>query len=243
MELDYLAFAAHPDDVELAMGGTIIKLINNRKTFGVVDLTKGELGTRGTSRTRKNEANFASKIMGINVRENLSIKDGNISRNEENTLKIISCIRKYKPKIIFAPYSNDRHPDHIETSRLIKHAMFLSGLPKVKSKLNGKLQKAFRPKKIFYFMQTYEFEPTFVIDISNEFGKKMDAVKAYKTQFHHSNTLSKYPETFISSPEFIQYLEARAKVYGFKIGKKYGEPFFCEELIELDLLNYSEQLI
>lgn len=242
MELDFLSFAAHPDDSELAMGGTIAKLINDGKTFGLIDLTEGELGTRGNKETRENEASDASSILNITVRENLQIADGKVCTNDENTLKIISVIRKYKPKIIFAPYFNDRHPDHIETSKLIKRSMFLAGLPKINTIGSGIKQEVYRPKKIFYFMQTYEFAPSFIIDISETFETKMKSVFAYKTQFHIEGFKNTEPNTFISNPEFIKYLEARAKIFGFKIGKAYGEPFYSEDAIELNFANYLEIL-
>ncbi|MCB0749385.1 MAG: bacillithiol biosynthesis deacetylase BshB1 [Ignavibacteriae bacterium] len=241
MKLDFLAFAAHPDDAELAMGGTIAKLSQAGLKVGIADLTGGELGTRGTKETRKKEAQKADKILNISLRENLGIKDGHIFVNKENTLKVIKSIRKHQPEIIFAPYFNDRHPDHIEASSLIKRAMFFSGLQKIKTSINGKPQKAYRPKKIFYFMQTYEFQPSFIVDISETFVTKMEAVKAYNTQFHVDGAKQKGPQTFISTPEFIKFLEARAKTFGFKIGKNYGEPFYSEELIELDLFNYLEK--
>lgn len=243
MKLDFLTFAAHPDDAELSMGGTIAKMINLGKSFGIIDLTEGELGTRGTKQTRKEEADEASKILGLTVRENLSIPDGNIFVTKENTIKIIRCIRKYRPKIIFAPYFNDRHPDHIEASKLIKRAMFFSGLPKIETKLDGELQKAYRPKKLFYFIQTYEFDPTFIVDISDTFETKLKSMKAYKTQFHNESGEDIEPKTFISEPGFINYLDARSKSFGFKIGKKYGEPFFSEEEMELDLSNYLENCL
>ena len=238
MNLEFLVFAAHPDDAELAMGGTIAKLTRSGSKVGIADLTGGELGTRGTKATRKNESQKADKILSVSVRENLGIKDGHILVNEENTLKVIKSIRKYKPQIIFAPYFNDRHPDHIETSKLIKRAMFFAGLPKIKTNLNGKPQKAYRPKKLFYFMQTYEFQPSFIVDISETFKTKLDAMLSYNTQFHKHGERHVGPQTFISTPEFLKFLEARAKTFGFKIGKEYGEPFFSEELIELDLSKY-----
>lgn len=243
MELDFLAFAAHPDDAELSMGGTIAKMINAGKSFGIIDLTKGELGTRGTIETRKEEAKSAGEILGLTLRENLGFPDGNISVNEKNTNEIISQIRKYRPKIIFAPYINDRHPDHVEASKLIKRAMFLSGLPKIETFLNGEKQESYRPKRIFYYFQTYEAIPSFVVDISNTFDIKMDAVRAYKTQFHVEGNTSNEPTTFISTPQFINFLKARAKSFGFKIGKKFGEPFISEEFIELDIENYLENTI
>ncbi len=235
MHLDVLVFGAHPDDAELSMGGTIYKLTSNKLKVGIIDLTKGELGTRGTAETRQREAFQAAIILKVAVRENLQIPDGNIENNKENLVKIIMTIRKYKPKIIFAPYFNDRHPDHIDASQLIKRAMFSTGLSKLKTFDKEVSQEPYRPQKLYYFMQTYTFEPSFIVDISNEFDTKMKAVKAYETQFH--NPKSTEPETFISRPVFINYVESRSHFYGFQIGKNYGEPFYCEEKIELDLVK------
>jgi len=235
MTLDVLVFAAHPDDAELSMGGTIAKLTKDNYKVGIVDLTKGELGTRGNEKTRQREAANADKILNVSVRVNLCIPDGNIQRTKDNLMMVVREIRKYKPKIIFAPYFNDRHPDHQDASVLLKEAMFSTGLPKVKTLDNRTEQKAYRPNKLFYYMQTYTFDPTFIIDISASFDMKMKAVKAFKTQFFNPN--SKEPETFISRPEFLDYLISRAQFYGFQIGKHYGEPFYCEEQIEYDLRN------
>lgn len=235
MNLDVLIFAAHPDDAELTMAGTIAKLSCNNYKVGIVDFTRGELGTRGTAEIREKEAFQAAAILKIAIRENLLIPDGNIQRNKENLMKVVTAIRRYKPKLIFAPYFNDRHPDHIDASKLVKEAMFVSGLAKVKTFDREAAQDAYRPKKLFYFMQTYNFEPTFIVDVSEYFEMKMKAVKVFKTQFY--NPKSKEPETFISQPDFLSFIEARAKVYGFQIGKKFGEPFYCEEKIELELSN------
>lgn len=235
MQLDILIFAAHPDDAELSMGGTIAKLSSSGLKVGITDLSKGELGTRGSVETRKIEANNASAILKIAHRENLGFRDGSIRYNEEYLKKIISQIRKHQPKIIFAPYFNDRHPDHIGASQLVKEAFFFSGLLKIVTEDNDRIQNPFRPQKLFYYMQTYEFKPTFIVDISDTFDIKMKAVYAYETQFHNPNSAE--PETFISHPNFLKYLEARARVYGFKIGKDYGEAFFCEEEIEYNLLS------
>jgi N-acetylglucosamine malate deacetylase 1 len=232
MNLDVLIFAAHPDDAELSMGGTIIKLVKAGVSTGVIDLTAGEMSTRGNIQTRETETNKASGIMKLKLRENLKIPDGNIIASEINIKKVVTAIRTSKPKILFAPYFNDRHPDHIDSSNLIKTAMFKSGLPKFQTDLNGKSQAAYRPKKLFYYMQTYTFDPTFIVDISDTFKAKMKAVMAYKSQFY--NSVKKEPSTFISSKSFIDYIEARAKHYGFSIGKAYGEPFYCEEAIEYD---------
>lgn len=233
MNLDVLVFAAHPDDAEISMGGTIAKLTSKNFKVGIIDLSKGELGTRGSSEIRKKEADRASDILKITLRENLGFKDGSLKFNNDYLKIIISKIRKYQPKILFAPYFNDRHPDHIGTSQLIKEAMFFSGLPKIETEENDKLQIPFRPQKLFYYMQTYEFEPSFIIDISETFETKMKSIFAYDTQFH--NPESREPETFISNPRFTNFIEARAKYYGFKIGKDYGEGFYCEEKIELSI--------
>jgi bacillithiol biosynthesis deacetylase BshB1 len=236
MNLDVLIFAAHPDDAELAMGGTIAKLSSNGLKVGIIDLTRGELGTRGTAETRQKEAFNAAIALKVAVRENLEIPDGDIKNSKENLLKVIIEIRKFKPKIVFAPYFNDRHPDHIDASSLVKRAMFSTGLSKIETFDKDVLQHHYRPKKLFYYMQTYTFDPTFIVDITDTFDLKMKAVNCYSTQFH--NPKSKEPETFISSPEFFNYIKSRAEFYGFSIGKNYGEPFFCEEKIELDLVHY-----
>lgn len=235
MELDVLVFAAHPDDAEISMGGTIAKLSSAGLKVGIIDLSKGEMGTRGSVDTRKAEAQKASSILSITQRENLGFKDGGLKFNEDYLHVIISRIRKYKPQYVFAPYFNDRHPDHIGTSHLIKEAFFFSGLPKIVTEENDKIQNPYRPKKLFYYMQTFEFDPVFIVDISDTFELKMKSILAYSTQFHNPQSVE--PETFISQPNFIKNLEARARVFGFKIGKDYGEPFYCEEKIELDLIH------
>lgn len=235
MNLDILVFAAHPDDAELSMGGTISKLTKSGLKVGIVDLTRGELGTRGTAETRQREAFNAGIALKIALRENLEIPDGDIKNTKENLMKVIIEIRKYKPKIIFAPYFNDRHPDHIDASNLIKRAMFSTGLAKIKTFDKEVPQQHYRPVKLFYYMQTYTFDPSFIVDISDTFDQKMKAVECFSSQFYDPK--SKEPETFISKPEFINYIKSRAEFYGFTIGKMYGEPFFCEEKIELDLVT------
>jgi bacillithiol biosynthesis deacetylase BshB1 len=235
MHLDVLVFSAHPDDAELSMGGTIALLTKNNLKVGLIDLTKGELSTRGTVETRQREAFNAAIILKASLRENLELQDGNILNNKENLLKVIMSIRKYKPKIVFAPYFNDRHPDHIDASNLIKRAFFYSGLAKIKTFDKEVPQQHFRPEKIYYYMQTFTFEPTFIVDVSETFEQKMKAVQCYETQFH--NPKSTEPETFISRPEFLNYIQSRAEFYGFQIHKKYGEPFFSEEKIELNLVS------
>ncbi|PKL82363.1 MAG: bacillithiol biosynthesis deacetylase BshB1 [Ignavibacteriae bacterium HGW-Ignavibacteriae-3] len=235
MNLDVLIFAAHPDDAELSMGGTIALMTLAGLKTGVVDLSRGELGTRGSSETRKQEAAKAGEILKLSHRENLGLKDGSLKFNEEYLKKIVSKIRKHQPKIIFAPYFNDRHPDHIGTSQLVKEAMFFSGLAKITTEENDRIQAPFRPQKLYYYMQTYEFKPSFIVDITKTFDIKMNAIEAFDTQFH--NPESKEPETFISQPAFLKFIEARARYFGFKIGREYGEAFFSEEEIEFDLIG------
>jgi len=235
MNLDVMVFSAHPDDAELSMGGTIAKFSKAGIRVGLIDLTKGELGTRGTAESRQKEAFQAAIILKAAIRENLGIPDGNIKRNKDNLMRLIMSIRKYRPKIIFAPYINDRHPDHIHTSRLAKEAMFSAGLVKVKTFDKEVAQEPYRPSKLFYYMQTYTFEPTFIVDITDTYEHKMNAVKAYGSQFYNPKSVE--PETFISKPEFIDYIESRTQFYGFQIGKKYGEPFYSEEKLEYDLVS------
>jgi bacillithiol biosynthesis deacetylase BshB1 len=236
MKLDILVFAAHPDDAELSMGGTIARFTANGLKVGIADLTKAELSTRGNTILRSKETDEASRILKLKIRENLGLPDGNISAAENSLKKVVSVIRKYEPKIVFAPYFNDRHPDHIDTSNLIKRAMFSSGLEKFKTNFNGKSQPPFRSNKLFYYMQTYLFEPSVIVDISDYFEIKMKSCRAYNSQFHNPDL--KKEDTFISKPEFLDYVEARAKFYGFQIRKKYGEPFYCEETVEYTFEEY-----
>lgn len=238
MNLDVLVFAAHPDDAELSMGGTILNFTNSGLKVGIIDLTRGELGTRGTIETRKEEAENASQILKLAIRDNLNFPDGQVKFSQEYLLKIINKIRKHRPTLVFAPFKNDRHPDHIGASQLVKEAMFFTGLPKIETYEGDEIQEAYRPKKIFYYMQTYSFDPTFIVDISKSFETKMEAVRAYGTQFHNPELELDAPETFISKPGFVKHLESRAAYFGFKIGKDFGEPFYSEEEIELDIVNY-----
>ncbi|MEI7811168.1 MAG: bacillithiol biosynthesis deacetylase BshB1 [Ignavibacteria bacterium] len=235
MNLDALVFAAHPDDAELSMGGTIARLSKHELKVGIIDFTRGELGTRGSAEIRQKEAFQSAIILNAALRENLDIPDGNIEATKENVERVVMCIRKYKPKIIFAPYWNDRHPDHIQVSVIVKKAMFVAGLEKVITFDKKKKQNAFRPEHLYYYMQTYTFDPSFIVDISETFETKMKSVNAYSSQFFNPKSIE--PETFISRPNFIKYIESRAHVYGFKIGRDYGEPFLSEEYIELDLIS------
>jgi bacillithiol biosynthesis deacetylase BshB1 len=235
IKIDALFFASHPDDIELTCGGTVIRFVKSGKETGIIDLTKGELSTRGNVRLRAKEANMAGEILGIKIRENLNLSDGDIINTHVNRLKVIKIIRKYKPSVVFMPYPSDRHPDHIHTSILVRESSFYSGLAKIKTALSGKKQEQHRPVKLVYYMQSYTFEPSFIVDITNEFARKMEAVKCYSSQFYDEN--SKEPETFISDKKFLEYIEARAAFYGFQIGVKYGEPFYTEEKLNINPLH------
>lgn len=237
MKLDALFVASHPDDIEITSGGTAIKLINEGKKVGIVDLTQGELSTRGNLQTRKKETEAASKIMGIHYRENLKMKDGNIENTKANREKLIKVIRETKPTIIFAPYPSDRHTDHINASNFIRESAFLSGLTKIKT---GK-QEAYRPQRVFYYRHAYDFPITFIVDISDTFKQKMKAIECYSTQFYKSkSTSADEPETYISTSLFWKDLEARARYFGFKIGAEFGEPFYCYETIKVSAKNLLE---
>ncbi len=226
MKVDILAFAAHPDDIEISCSGTLMKHIEMGYKVAVIDLTQGELGTRGNVATRKKEASEASKILGIVDRQNLKMEDCFFHCSESNKKKVISMIRKYQPKLVFANSIKDRHPDHAKASNLVSEACFLSGLPKVKTELNGVSQNAWRPKAVYHYIQDYYIEPDFIVDISNQMDKKMMAIKAFKTQFYNPD--SKEPETPISREDFLEFIKARARNYGRLIKKEYAEGFTVE---------------
>lgn len=234
-KLDVLIFSAHPDDAELGCGGTILKLVNSGKKAGIIELTQGELSTGGSVVLRQKEAQKASSILGIKIRHNIGLEDGNIQNTGADRLKLIKLIRLYKPELIFLPYHKDRHPDHIHASEIVKESAFYSGLSKIRTVYNKKTQLSHRPAKLIYYMQTYTFEPSFITDISKEFEKKMKAINCYGSQFYSAKF--KGARTFISDKKFIDFIEARAKFYGFMIGVKYGEPFYTEEKIKIEPLN------
>lgn len=230
MKLDILAIGAHPDDVELGCGGTLAKEIKNGKTVGILDLTKGELGTRGTDETRRVEANDAKNILGVAVRENLGIPDGFFLNDKENQLKIVEIIRKYQPDIILSNAPHDRHPDHGKGSDLVNTAIFLSGLPKIENGLD-----AWRPKKHFHYIQWLPLEPHFVIDITGFVDTKVEACMAYKTQFFDPN--SSEPQTPISSKNFTDSIRYRAYDLGRLIGTEGGEGFISRSYIGVNNLD------
>lgn len=231
MKTDILAFGAHPDDVELGCGGTIAKLISEGKNCVIIDLTKGELGTRGTDQTRKEEATEAAKILGVAARENLGLKDGFLVNSEEYQLEIVKMVRKYRPEIVLANAIDDRHPDHAKAAKLVSDACFLSGLRKIETVLNGEIQEVWRPKQIFHYIQWKHIQPEFVIDISEHLDKKLEACMAFKTQFY--DPTSKEPETPITSKDFYESLTYRAQDLGRLSGVAYAEGFTSEKLIAM----------
>lgn len=227
MKLDILAFAAHPDDVELSCSGTLLHHIAMGKKVGIVDLTRGELGTRGSAELRDEEAANSSKIMGLHARENLRMADGFFEDNKEHQLKIIEMIRKYQPDLVLANAINDRHIDHGRGAELLHKACFLSGL----SKIETNNLKAWRPKRVLHYIQDYFMQPDIVVDITPWFEKKKESIMAFSSQFY--NPESKEPETPISSASFFQFLEARSREMGRLIGVEFGEGFVSKTPLNL----------
>ena len=236
MKIDILAFGAHPDDVELSCGGTILKEIHNGKTVGIIDLTKGELGTRGTVQTRATEASNAASILGVSLRKNLSFSDGFIANDKAHQLEVIKLIRHHQPEIVLCNAIDDRHIDHGVASKLVSDACFLSGLIKIETKSldSEAVQAPWRPKSIYHYIQWKPLEPDFVVDISDHIDKKMESVMAYSTQFYNPN--SQDPETPISSKNFVDSVRYRAADLGRLIGVGYAEGFNVERLPAIDSL-------
>ncbi len=235
MKVDILAIGAHPDDVELGCGGTLAKLIAEGKKVAVVDLTKGELGTRGTEETRAKESAAASEILGISARENLELKDGFILNTEEQQFKIVKMVRKYRPEIVFANALDDRHPDHAKAAKLTADACFLAGLIKIETELDGEKQQAWRPKQIYHYIQWKDLKPDFVVDISAYMETKISACLAYATQFYDPK--SKEPMTPIATKDFLESLTYRAQNLGRLSGCEYAEGFNTEKLIAVKNLD------
>jgi len=232
MKLDILGIVANPDDVELSFGGTLIKHQKKGYKTGVIDLTRGELGTRGTPEIRAKEAQKASEIMNLSVRYNLEMEDGFFEPDRLNQLKVIREIRKYKPEIIITNSIYDRHPDHGRGSQLVEQAFFKSGLKAIETEYNGKTQEPFRPKKLYFCIQSTAHNPDFLVDISDVIEERRNAIKAFKSQFFDPD--SKEPETYISSEKFMDMLEARAVEWGMRIGVKYAEGFKVKHSLGVD---------
>lgn len=224
-----LAFGAHPDDVELGCGATIAKEISLGKKVGIIDLTRGELGTRGTAKTRDEEAKNAARILGVSFRHNLSLADGFFKNNKENQLQIIQLIRKYQPKIVLCNAIDDRHIDHPKGSNLVSDACFLSGLRKIETTFEGKKQNFWRPNHVYHYIQWKNIEPDFVVDVTGFMNKKLNAVFAYKTQFHQEDTDE--PATPISTTNFKDSIHYRAQDLGRLIGTEHAEGFTVERYI------------
>ncbi|WP_114750181.1 bacillithiol biosynthesis deacetylase BshB1 [Pleomorphovibrio marinus] len=227
-KLDILVMAAHPDDAELSCSGTIAAQIAAGYKVGILDFTQGEMGTRGTPAIRLQEAQKSAEILGLNMRENLGFRDVFFQDDEEHQKAIARVIRKYKPEMVLANAISDRHPDHGKGGALASKACFVSGLRMLETELEGKNQEPWRPKVIYHYIQNNHINPDIVLDITAFWEKKMASIKAFKSQFHDPD--SKEPESFISAPGFLDFIEARAKEYGHKIGVKYGEGFTVERV-------------
>ncbi|MEP6615690.1 MAG: bacillithiol biosynthesis deacetylase BshB1 [Ginsengibacter sp.] len=229
MKLDILAFGAHPDDVELSCAGILLVEKKSGKRTGVIDLTPGELGTRGSVEDRKNEASEAGKILGADVRENLFMADGFFKNDESHQKKIIGALRKYRPEIVLCNAPEDRHPDHGRSSALVTDAAFLSGLRKIVTEENNTRQTEWRPKYVFHYIQDRLLQPNFVVDITEVFDEKIEAIRAHKTQFFDPSSTE--PETYISTPDFLDSIIYRAKTFGKMIGVKYAEGLVSKKMI------------
>jgi N-acetylglucosamine malate deacetylase 1 len=220
--VDILFFGAHPDDVELSAGGTAAKAVQDGRRIGIVDLTRGEMGTRGTPQTRKREAAASAKILGATFRQQLDFGDGNLRTGRDEELQIIDILRRWRPQIVFVSYPDERHPDHERAGRLVTQASFYSGLKALGTEL-----PAHRPQAVVYYLQNYALPPSFIVDVSAAWKTKMRAVAAYKSQFHDPK--SKEPKTVLSDPKFLARIEANARHYGAMIGAEFGEPFITKQ--------------
>ena len=229
MKLDILVFGAHPDDVELGCGGTVIKEVQRGKKVGIIDLTRGDLGTRGTIETRDFETNIATNILGASIRENMNFKDGFFKDDEAHKIALVKKIRMYRPDIIITNAISDRHPDHSRAANITVDASFLSGLEKIETS-----QEIWRPQAIYHYIQFNSIAPDILVDISEQMDLKIDSVKAYKTQFYNPN--SQEPETIISSKGFLDSVTYRAKDLGRQSGCEYAEGFISHQLLKVDSL-------
>ncbi len=234
MKLDILAMGAHPDDVEITCGGTLIQAVRQGHAVGIITLTQGEIGTRGSVELRAQEFDQAAELIGTKVHHSLNLPDSNLAVTEAAKLMVIREIRTYRPTLLFLPYWEDRHPDHGNASQLVQEAAFLAGLKKIDTG-----QPSFRPAQLIYYMSAWEFEPDFVVDISTVIEEKKQAILAYGSQVNNKVLRrNDEDETFISSPQFFEFLLARAAYFGHRIGKKYAEPFKIKGVLEVkDLLQ------
>lgn len=233
-KLDILVIAVHPDDAELGCGGTILKHVAMGRKVGIVDLTRGELGTRGTPETRDVEARDAAAKLGLTVRENLGLRDGFFRNDEAHQLKVIQAIRKYRPDILISNALYDRHPDHGRAGDLINDSVFLAGLRKIETVDDNAIQLPHRPRLVLQLIQDYYIKPDIVVDVTDHWADKINAIKAFESQFYSNAYASDEPETYISKPDFLEYIEGRAREYGKYIGAKYAEGFTCRRLLGVD---------
>lgn len=229
MKLDILVLAAHPDDAELSCSGTIISHLQKGYKVGIVDFTRGEMGTRGTPEIRKEESMEASKIMGLTIRENLELEDVFFSNTLKDQLKVIQAVRKYRPDMVLANAIADRHPDHGKAAKLAVDACFMAGLKKIKTTYNNQEQEAWRPKVVYHFIQNVYVKPDLIVDVSDVWDKKIEAIKAFKSQFYNPESTEEL--TYISTPEFLPFVDARGREMGHAIGKKFGEGFTVNRFI------------
>ena len=236
MKLDVLAFGAHPDDVELGCGATVAKEVSRGKKVEIIDLTRGELGTRGSADLRDQEAARAAEILGVVIRENLNFRDGFFTKDEMHQMEIIKRIRKFRPDIVLCNAVKDRHIDHGKGSSLVSDACFLSGLRKIETQHEGESQEAWRPSVVYHYIQWQNLEPDFVVDVSGFIQKKVDAVLAYSSQFYDPS--SKEPESPISSKNFLESVTYRARDLGRLIGREHGEGFTAERYVAVDHLDH-----
>ncbi|ADR20229.1 bacillithiol biosynthesis deacetylase BshB1 [Marivirga tractuosa] len=236
MKLNILAFAAHPDDIELSCAGTLAKHAEMGENVGIIDLTEGEMGTRGTPKIRLEEAAASADVLGLKIRENLGFEDAFFKNDLPHQKEIVKKIRQYQPDIILANAVSDRHPDHARASELISESVFLAGLKKFETvDDNGKAQTAYRPSKVYHYIQSLPIIPDFVVDVSDQWQKKMKSIKAFDSQFYKQD--SNEPETYISSPRFMKMIEARAMEFGQIIGVDYAEGFTVERYLGVKDLN------
>ena len=235
MKLDILAFGAHPDDVELGCSGTIAKEVSLGKIVGIIDLTRGELGTRGSVEIRDNESRLAAKILGVSVRENLNMRDGFFVNDEAHQLEIIKQIRKYRPEIVICNAIEDRHIDHAKGSKLVSDSCFLSGLIKIETEFEGQFQEAWRPKVVYHYIQWKNIEPDFVVDISDFIKQKTESILAYSSQFYSEN--SNEPITPIATKNFLESINYRSQDFGRLVGVEYAEGFTTERYLAVNSLG------
>ncbi|WP_443938316.1 bacillithiol biosynthesis deacetylase BshB1 [Pedobacter sp. MW01-1-1] len=234
MKLDILVFAVHPDDAELGCSGTILKHIALGKKVGIVDLTRGELGTRGTAEIRDVEAADSAKILGLHARENLRFRDGFFENDEAHRMEVIKMIRKYQPEIILSNALHDRHPDHGRAGDLVNDSVFLAGLPKIETVVDGETQTAHRPRLLLQYIQDRYIQPDIIVDITEHMDTKIASIKAFKTQFYNPDVAG--IETYISSPDFFESVIGRAREFGKSIGATFGEGFTSRKLLGVDNL-------